>query len=166
LTGKDIKWLFLAHRRELHAYLTEKLRDRETATDLTQETFLRFAEQRGGAAILHDRSYLYRTAHNLAVDHLRQGERRRTDTTAHDDMADIPEDRPSVEDVIDARQRLDHLRAVIQELPERTRQAFMLHRVEELTYVEVAARLRISESSVQKHLARALHHVMQRIKYI
>ena len=93
-----------------------------------------------------------------------QGERRRTDTTAHDDMADIAEDRPSLEDVIDARQRLSHLRAVVAELPQRTRQVFVLHRIEELTYGEVAARLGISESSVQKHLARALRHVMQRIK--
>jgi RNA polymerase sigma factor (sigma-70 family) len=164
LTGKDLRRLFLVHQRELSAYLSEKLRDRETAADLTQETFLRFAEQGGGAAILHDRSYLYRTAHNLAVDHVRQGERRRTDTTAHDDMADIAEDRPSLEDVIDARQRLSHLRAVVAELPQRTRQVFVLHRIEELTYGEVAARLGISESSVQKHLARALRHVMQRIK--
>jgi hypothetical protein len=65
LTGKNFRRLVLAHRRELHAYLTEKLRDCETAADLTQETFLRFAEQGRSTAILHDRAYLYRTVHNL-----------------------------------------------------------------------------------------------------
>jgi RNA polymerase sigma-70 factor (ECF subfamily) len=165
LTDKIIKRPFLAHRRELHAYLTAKLRDCEMAADLTQETFLRFAEQGGSAAILHNRAYLYRTAHNLAVDQVRRGERRRTDSVTHDDMANIPEDRPSVEDVIDARERLDRLRTAIQMLPKRTRQVFVLHRVEGLTYAEVAERLGISESSVQKHLAKALHHVMQRVKH-
>ena len=43
--GKDLKRLFLAHRREIQAYLTERLRDADLAADLTQETFLRYAEQ-------------------------------------------------------------------------------------------------------------------------
>jgi RNA polymerase sigma factor (sigma-70 family) len=65
---------------------------------------------------------------------------------------------------MDTRERLDRLRSVIQELPERTRQVFVLHRIEELTYGEVAARLGISESSVQKHLAKALQYVVQRLR--
>ena len=72
LKGKDLKRLFVAHRREVQAYLTVRLRDREMAADLTQETFLRFAEQGARSAVLHDRSYLYRTAQNLAIDHLRR----------------------------------------------------------------------------------------------
>jgi RNA polymerase sigma factor (sigma-70 family) len=163
LSGKDLKWLFLAHRRELHAYLTERLRDRDLANDLAQETFLRFAEQGGNVAITHDRSYLYRTARNLAIDHVRRTGRHRTDVTAHDDLVDIPEDLPSVEEVVDSRERLGQLRSVIQELPERTRQVFVLHRIEELTYEEVALRLGISESSVQKHLAKALKYAVQRL---
>lgn len=164
MTGKDLKGLFLAHRRELHAYLTGKLRDRELAADLTQEAFLRFAEQGGDVAVLNPRSYLYRTAHNLAIDHIRQGQRQRTDTIPHEDMAEIVEDRLGAEDAIDSRQRLDLLRAVIQALPKRTRQVFVLNRIEELTYAEVAARLGISESTVQKHLAKALLHVIQSVK--
>jgi RNA polymerase sigma-70 factor (ECF subfamily) len=40
----------------------------------------------------------------------------------------------------------------------------VLDRIQELTYGEVAERLGISESSVQKHLAMALQHVLQRTK--
>lgn len=160
---KDLRRLFLAHRRELQAYLTERLRDRDAAADLTQETFLRFAEQHAQAAVVvHDRSYLYRTARNLAIDHVRRGDRQRTESSANDDLADIPEDFPAVDRVVDARRRLDRLRAAVLELPERTRQIFVLHRIDGLTYGEVAARLGISESSVQKHLAKALRHVMRR----
>ncbi len=164
LIGKNLKRLFLAHQRELQSYLAERLRDREVAADLTQETFLRFAEKGTHAAIGHDRSYLYRTAHNLAVDHARRTKRQRTDVTAHDEFAEMAEDRPGPEEIVGAQERLDLLRDAVQELPERTRQVFVLHRIEELTYGEVAARLGISESSVQKHLAKALQHVMQRLK--
>lgn len=164
--GKDLKGLFLAHRCELQAYLTEKLRDADIAADLTQETFLRYAERRegDGAAVVHDRSYLYRTANNLAIDHVRRQARQQTDTVASDYLAQMPEDRPSLEDATDARRSLDRLRAAVEELPERTRQVFVLGRLEGLPYRQIADRLGISESSVQKHLARALRHVMQRAR--
>jgi RNA polymerase sigma factor (sigma-70 family) len=164
LSGRDLKRLFLAHRRELHAYVAERLRDREIASDLTQDAFVRFAEQGDQAVVVHDRSYLYRTVQNLATDHLRRIDRQKTDVTAYEDLADLPEGLPSPEDIVCARERLDQLRAAIQELPLRTRQVFILTRIEELTYNAAAIRLGISESSVQKHLATALQHVMQRIK--
>jgi RNA polymerase sigma factor (sigma-70 family) len=164
LVDKDLRRLFLIHQNELHAYLTRRLRDRDLASDLAQDIFIRLAERGPQRAVADDRSYLYRTARNLAIDHVRRVNRRRTDVTEHDDLADIPDHLPNAEEVMDTRERLDRLRPVIQELPERTRQVFVLHRIEELTYGEVAARLGISESSVQKHLAKALQYVVQRLR--
>lgn len=160
--GKDFKRLFREHRRELQTYLTKSLRDREVAADLTQEAFLRYAEQDSQAAIVNDRSYLYRTAKNLAIDHVRRIGRRQTDPMSHEDLAVFPDDRPGPEQILDGRQRVDRLRAIVKELPLRTRQVFVLHRIEELSYAEVAKRLGISVSSVQKHLSSALQHVLQR----
>ncbi|TAJ84774.1 RNA polymerase sigma factor [Reyranella sp.] len=162
MIGKDLKRLFLAHRRELQTYLNRRLRDREMAADLTQETFLRFAEQGSRTTIVDDRSYLYRTARNLAIDHVRRIGRHRTDSTTHDDLADLPENLPGPEQIVDGRQRLDRLRTIVEGLPKRTRQVFVLNRIEGLTYSEIAGRLGISISSVQKHLASALQHVLQR----
>lgn len=166
MANKTLKGLFLAHRRELHAYLTEKLKDSEAAADLTQEAFLRFAEQKAGGdiAILNGRSYLYRTAHNLAIDHVRLRARQKADAASHDNMTTIPDDRPTQEDEADSRQKLDRLRSAVAELPERTRQIFVLNRIEGLSYAETANRLGVSESSVQKHLAKALLHVTQRLR--
>ncbi|NEI74524.1 sigma-70 family RNA polymerase sigma factor [Rhizobium lusitanum] len=161
-----LKGLFLAHRRELQAYLTRKLRDADTAADLTQETFLRYAElaSPAGGAISNERSYLYRTAHNLAIDHVRQSQRRKTDATRDDDMADIADDRPTLEDEADARLRLERLHLLIGELPELTRKIFILNRIDGLTYSQVAAHLGISDSSVQKHLSKALLHITTRLR--
>nr|WP_269214131.1 RNA polymerase sigma factor [Brucella pseudogrignonensis] len=158
--------MFLAHRRELQAYLTNKLKDADTAADLTQEAFLRYAEQNASANIpvKNSRSYLYRTATNLAIDHVRSRARQKTDAAKHDDMESIADDRPTQEDETDARQKLERLRSAVLELPERTRQVFVLNRIEGLTYPETARRLGISESSVQKHLNKALLHVTKRLR--
>ena len=167
LAGKDLKGLFLAHQRELQVYLTRKLGNAEAAADLTQETFLRFAEQRGSqlaAVISHERSYLYRTAHNLAVDHVRREIREKTDIVADSELNAVPDDSPSPEQSAGGRDELATIRAAILELPERTRQVFALARIEGLTYRDVALRLQISDSSVQKHLAKATKHVMRRLR--
>lgn len=166
MTNDILKGLFLAHRGELQAYLMKQLRNAEAAADLTQETFLRYAE-RGPAAvasIANERSYLYRTAHNLAVDYIRQQSRRRTDLTAGDAFAEIADDRPSLEEEAAARQRLAQLSAILSDLPDLTREIFVLNRLEGLTYAQVAARLSISDSSVQKHLAKALALVTRRLR--
>lgn len=166
MASKDIKGLFLAHQRELQAYLTRKLRNADTAADLTQETFLRFAERKqgdGAPAITHERSYLYRTARNLALDYLRRERGRQTDIcdTALNSAVD---DAPSPEQIVSDRDDLAAVRAAILELPARTRQIFVLTRIKGLTYREAAIKLQISDSSVQKHLAKATKHVMERLR--
>lgn len=134
MASKDITRLFVLHRRGLHAYLTGKVRDAETAHDLIQETFLRFAERDGGAAaIANERSYLYRTAHNLAVDHVRRQQYERTHPVADDDLRGIADNSPSQERTVEGQAELARLRAVLQELPERTREVFTLVRIEGLT---------------------------------
>lgn len=164
VTGKDLKRLFLVHKREIQSYLTRRLRDAELAADLTQETFLRYAEQGQGAAVISDRSYLFRTARNLATDHMRQRMRQRTEVAADGRLPEVAEERPSPDAVTEARQTVRELQRLVMELPERTRRVFVLVRVDGLSYAETAARLGISESAVQKHLAAALHHVMLRLR--
>ncbi|WP_323740518.1 RNA polymerase sigma factor, partial [Pseudomonas aeruginosa] len=78
LAEQDLKALFLRHARQLQSYLLRKTRDPHLAADLAQESFLRLAEQRHKEPIEHVDAYLYRTAHNLTIDHYRQERRRRT----------------------------------------------------------------------------------------
>ncbi len=158
---------FLAYRGEVLAYLTRKLRDAELAADLTQEAFMRLSESEAGAAgaVGNPRAYLYRVAHNLAVDHVRrQNPRRDTAPVSDAVLEEVPDGRPSPEQVLGERQRLDIARSAVLDLPERTRQVFVLARLDGLTYRQVAETLGISESSVQKHLAKAVAHVMQRLR--
>ena len=165
MADTDLRGLFLKHARTLQGLLTRKVRDPQLAADLVQESFLRLAEQQGkDEAIDNSQAYLYRTAHNLLVDHIRQQQRRRTDTQPHEALAHIEDERPSLDDALDAEQRLRLLRAAMAELPARTQQIFQLNRIQGLTHSEVARQLDISDSSVQKHLAKALAHITERLQ--
>jgi RNA polymerase sigma-70 factor (ECF subfamily) len=164
VSRKDLRRLFLAYKAEIHAYLMRQLRDIETAADLTQETFLRFAQQPASTTVVQERAYLYRTARNLAIDHLRMKRRQQTEVASHDAMADIPENRPSLEDETDAKERLVLLRGLVERLPRRTRQAFILIRIENRSYADAAALMDVSISSVQKHMNLALRQIAAALK--
>ena len=128
MSKTDIEALFLAHGRELRVFLLRQLRDPQIAADLLQETFLRLAEQPALAGIDNPRSYLYRTARNLAIDHFRQEERRQTRAMPHESMIDVPDGQPALDEAADSRERMSYLRAALDELPARTREIFLLNR--------------------------------------
>ncbi|MGX5728648.1 RNA polymerase sigma factor [Metapseudomonas otitidis] len=164
MSEPDLKSLFIQHAKALRSLLTRKVRDPQLAADLVQESFLRLAEQRGKDAIDNGPAYLYRTAHNLLVDHVRQQARRRTDLVPQEALHEIVEDAPPLDEQAAAEQHRQRLREALAELPPRTREIFRLNRLHGLTHAEVARQLDISDSSVQKHLAKALAHVMQRLQ--
>ncbi len=161
MAQRNLKGLFQAHGRELELFLTRQVDCPATAADLTQETFIRIAQQPLEAGSRNARSYLFRIARNLAIDHFRQESRRRTEATPADALAAVRDETPAADRTLEARQRLQRLETALARLPARTQEIFRLSRIEGLTYLEIAAELGISESSVQKHLARALEVAMR-----
>lgn len=93
------------------------------------------------------------------MDHLRR--RAPEGAGGEEDLSGLESPAPSPEQETAGRKELEQVRKAVLELPDRTRQIFVLARIEGLTYREIALRLGISESSVQKHLARAVAHVMR-----
>ena len=164
MSGRNLKQLFLDYRAEIHIYLAQQLQDIDLAADLTQETFLRYAQQPASTAITQERAYLYRTARNLAIDHLRARQRQQTKATPNEVLADIAEDRPSLEDATDAKQRLVLLQGIVEELPLRTRQILILIRIEGKSYAETAELMDLSISAVQKHMNFAIRYMAGRLR--
>jgi len=164
LSDVDLKGLFLKHADTLRGYLARKVRDPQLAADLVQESFLRLEEKPPGERIDNSQGYLYRTASNLLIDHIRQEARRRTDSVPNEALAEIEDEVAGLEAQAMAQQQRQALKQALAELPERTQQIFRLNRIEGMTYAQVARHLDISDSSVQKHLAKALAYVMQRLQ--
>lgn len=145
--------------RELLNFLSRQVRDRDTAADLVQESFVRvLSVQSSGQAVLDMRALLYRTARNLVVDQHRRSEVRR-----HDDLDSLPEDqhpaapqRLQPEELLAARQAIRAYVATIEALPERCREAFVLHVFDECSHAQIGQRMGISVSMVEKHIVRAM----------
>lgn len=160
----EIRALFLLYRPEIERFLFRRLACADTAADLTQETFYRLLQHNGGKPIENSRAFLFKIAANLANDHVRKRRRQRTQVTEPEALAAVADQSPTMDATIAGRQRLAQLRAAIEELPPRTQEIFALNRLEGLTYQQVAQRLGVSESAVQKHLSAALLHATRRIR--
>lgn len=163
-TKADTRLLFHRYGEEIRRFLTRKLSCAATAEDLTQETFARLLRIDADAVIEDGRAFIYKTANNLAIDHIRAQRRQRTDTTDHHTMAMIADQTPDAETQLSDKRRLEILQQAIAELPPRTRQIFVLARIEGHSYGNIAQILSVSESTVQKHLAQALAHAVARLK--
>ncbi|MBF0862238.1 sigma-70 family RNA polymerase sigma factor [Gluconobacter kanchanaburiensis] len=144
-------------------YVGRQLNDRDLAADFVQETFIRFMEH--GDALPADscRAFLYSTLRNLVIDHVRSVRRRKTSNISTEDLACTIDDSPHTEDIVAARQKIRHIAELLNELPKTTQRIFILNRVTGLNYRTVAKQLAVSESTVQKHLAIALRHLLSRL---
>lgn len=142
-------------------YLSKKVRNNEDANDLAQEALLRMYKfQQSGSALGNARAFLFKTANNLVIDQMRRaqvhGRFLDTEMPAGSDTDDGNQYAPSAEQAASAEQQLNRIYEVIDTMPPKVRQAFLLHRSNNLSYTEIAADMGVSTSMVEKYIARAL----------
>lgn len=144
-------------------FFQRRVRDRAEAEDLVQEVYVRLLK-RGDIAALQDlRGYLFETAANVLKDRARKHlSHHSRDHVAFDPAAHGREDFPS-DDVLIGEETLTCAARALLELPERTRAVFVLRRLEGLGYQEIAHRLGISLSLVEKLMVRAVAYLTQRM---
>jgi RNA polymerase sigma-70 factor (ECF subfamily) len=149
--------------RELVRFLSAKLGDRQVAADVAHDAYLRVMERAGQEKIASPRAFLYRTALNLVIDEHRRNALRRTENL---DVLDQDEQffSPSPHRSLAQDQRLELLQRALDELPPMCRDAFLLRKLEGLSHDEIAKRLSISQSLVEKHIVNAMKHCRVRMK--
>jgi RNA polymerase sigma factor (sigma-70 family) len=156
------------YRRPLVSFFMRRVRDTAEAEDLTQQAFLRLMNAVQRNEVENVESFLFTIAGNLVRDHHRRSERRSVDTTVSVDAglietltAEMVEDR-SPERVLIGRQSVADVLQALDELGERTRDIFILFRLENMKQRDIAALYGISQSTVEKHVARAVLHLATR----
>lgn len=149
----------------LRGILRRRGQSQENAEDLVQEAFLRLYEfQQSGRDVIKPEAFVVRAAFNLAVD---AGRKKSRDLTVGESVEELqlPDLSPSPEERLATDQRLATARRILNsQMAFRTREIFVLHRVEGLKQAEIALRLGISVSAVEKHIARAVLVLMEGLK--
>lgn len=157
----------MAHRGALVNYASGIVGDKAHAEDVVQEAYIRFsasAEQgRPGEPIAHPVSYLYRIVRNVALDWARRSALEGPVVSAEPSLESVPHDAPTAEDVVLFRDQLRVLSDALAELPERTRLAFNMYRLEGCTLQEVADQLGVSIVRAHQLVKEAIVHGARRL---
>lgn len=148
-------------RPALVKFFLRRCDDREEAEDLAQDVLLRVLGSRHWTSPEHAKSYVFRAAANRWLDRQRRAVTHGT-TVAWDDEHPLQDEGSTPERVSMAGQELECLASALAELGERTRDVFVLVRLEQMKQSVVAGMLGISVSAVEKHLVKALAHLMRR----
>lgn len=155
---------FSACAKELRSFLTRRLGCAETAADLVQDTYIRLATRQDREAHSNPRALVFRIAANLATDHARHRQVRERVDAGCPDLPGLASSAPQPDAMVLARQEHALLKKAIAELPEKRRTVFLLRTSQELSYGQIAGRLGISVSAVEKHMSKAILHCRTRME--
>ena len=147
--------VFLAQRVTLLRTLQRMVNNPSTAEDLLQETYLRVTRALSERPVDHLEPFVFQTARNLALDHLRAlriQSRTLMDDVPLDVMQNVAAPLSTAEDAIHAEQMLKRLSVSLGQLSARQQQIFILSRLHGHSYLEIAEQLGVSLSTVQKEL--------------
>ena len=142
--------------RELLNFCLRALRDRDAAADVVQESYARVLAVEQSQAVAEPRALLFQTARNVMVDQYRRAQVRGNESLDLLDEADLPT-APAAEapeSAAASAQAVAAYMAIIEALPPRCREAFILHVFDDLPYAQIAARMGTSVSMIEKHIAR------------
>lgn len=160
--GEAISILAERHYDGLLSYVQNRVRSRTVAADIVQESWLRVIAAVHAGQVANPRNYLFRTAHNVLMDHFRREKTRGTWISSAEAPIDVVCDAPSPERAIIARDELRRLLAIVAEMPARRQQVFVLRAFEQMDQADIAASLRITRGAVEKHMRLALAHCLTR----
>ncbi|MPT49274.1 MAG: sigma-70 family RNA polymerase sigma factor [Sphingobium sp.] len=149
--------------RSLLQQLRRRLPASAPAEDLLQSAYIRFDAHRQNNEINNPGAFIIRTAINIGVDENRR-KKWIADQPVEETYDIIASTDPLQDEVIAARERLRLVNDALEQLPERTRTIFLLHRIEGRKYREIAETIGISQSAVEKHIARAALFLAERME--
>jgi RNA polymerase sigma factor (sigma-70 family) len=156
---------YLRKRADLVRFFTLRTGSAAVAEDIVQDLFLKISAMEAPADLRSPEAFLYRVGSNLMLDRAKQQRRQaaRDGAWIRETVGGGPNpvaQEPAADATVDARQRLARLTAAVDSLPPQIARAFRLHKFEGLTHAEVADRLGVSRSAVEKYIMTALKSLM------
>ncbi|PIC00548.1 RNA polymerase sigma factor [Caulobacter sp. X] len=143
-------------RTPLLRYFTRRTGSQPDSEELVQDLFLRLLRRPGLMSLKSIDGYVFEAAANLLRDKVKRERARQMLSAVDLDRIDLADDLPGAEDVVGGRQSLQRINVALKSLSPRARTIVILRRFEDMSHAQIAARLNISVSAVEKHLVRAM----------
>ena len=168
VTAPELEAWFIREVLPLEAnlmhYLRHHWRNQSEIADLRQEVYMRVCEA-AHRELPHPpaKPFVFAIARNLLIDRIRRQQIVPIDAVSDLDALNIAVDQPGPDRQVIARDQLRKVQAALDRLPPRCREAVWLKKVEGFSVREIAARMSISENTVDRHLtdgARALANMI------
>ncbi len=147
------------YAKPLARFFERRVGNQQDVPDLVQDVFLRLSTLPDPLAIEKPEHYLFVTAASSLRDKARRDAVRQTEQHIDFDENLVPGSDLTPLRILEGREAVARLRSALLDLPERTRDIFVLRVFEECRMGNVAAAIGISRRATEKHYARALAHV-------
>jgi RNA polymerase sigma-70 factor (ECF subfamily) len=152
LTQSEFQQLFKELYKPVRNFVYFRCSDPDVADDIAQDVFVKLWETRGRIDRKTVKAYLYTIAQNLTVNYHKKKQLHFKFT--HKPTADREFDTP--EKLTEMKEYEHKLSEVLALLPEGGREVFLMNRLEDLTYTEIADRLGLSVKAVEKRMSKVL----------
>lgn len=152
------------YRDELMSYLLQRNHCPDTAADILQDVYVRLYGTQSSQPIHNPRAFLYRVVSNLSVDYHRSSQRQQIRHADESELSAVPDRSPSLEHQLYTQEQITLLQQAVAELPPRCRQVFILHKFRHYPYSRIIEELGISESTVEKHIVKAMLYCRKRMR--
>jgi RNA polymerase sigma-70 factor (ECF subfamily) len=163
-----MRWIaihIIPHEPALRRWLAGRRLPNIEIDDIVQETYVRLIRVEDVASIRDPRAYLRRAAYSVLVSHIRSERIIPLQMMADVNDLGVASQEPDPEQQASDREELRHLGEAIAALPGKIGHVFRLRRINGLPQREVAQQLGLAESTVEKHLKKALMLLLDRFSY-
>ena len=154
--GANVLGAFQLHRLSLKRFIGRYLNNAQDIEDVSQEAFLRAFKAEKTTKVLQPKSFLFRIAKNVAISQLRSKSRQITDYIEDQPSGDVLISEWSTEDEVMAQQKLGIHCEAVAALPPKCRRVYLMRKVYGMPHKEIAERLGIATSTVEKHLLKGV----------
>jgi RNA polymerase sigma factor (sigma-70 family) len=154
-----VERLFREHNEALIRFLRGRVGSQHEAREVAQEAYVRLLSLDQPGAVSYLRAFLFKTAANIAIDRRRRHQN--FDKVAGPQLfAELTENR-TPERQLSGEQTLRDLGILIEAMPAKCRESFVMNQIQGLDAATIATQLGITDSMVRKYVVRALLHCRQ-----
>lgn len=160
LKKEEFKTLFSSYFEDVRRYILYRSGNDEIATDIAQDTFLRIWEKQMIIEPKTAKSLLFKIAGDLYVSQYRKDQVSFNffNTYQVNGQSRTPEDELHFQELQKAYE------AALKSMPEKQRTVFLMNRIDELKYREIADQLELSVKAIEKRMSQALEHLKMHLK--